>query len=458
MKTVTAARALKREVEGRSQLRQLAIAISAKSLGGGDGRNYVNQASGLRTARRLAVIALALVAAVAQAQPKGDPLGNSPIDPNLGSSGSANGGSANGGSPNGGSPSGGSPSGGSNGGSANGAPNGSASGGSANGGSATGSGAGSGSAIIIQLAPEVPEVSAAASPTELKLGGRFTLFVRATASPTVETNIHEPLDLGGAFEVGKRVSQDHLEPDGRRTREWQIDVRVWEIGDVRIPGVTVTYTLLGKAAQTESNTVPLHVTGVLGDSDDPKLMRESAAPMDLHEKSLLAKIVDWLRDPLHLGIVIGALVGAWVGWRFRKLRRRRVTRLVGGLVPMAMARRKIDMTSERALERLLELEQSGQLAADDKRRGGYAEMTDVIRDYLGARFNVLTTEMTSAELKKALEQKANESEQHLVEDWLDRADVVKYGNFPATRDQAYATLEGARHLIITTTKAQGEAA
>ncbi|HEY0253365.1 MAG TPA: hypothetical protein VGC41_17645, partial [Kofleriaceae bacterium] len=377
------------------------------------------------------LLALMLVTAVAQAQPT-DPLGSNAGSATSGSNADPSTGSGSAGS------------------GSNGAGSGSA--GSASGSNGTGSGSGAGSAIIIQLAPEVPEVSAAASPTELKLGGRFTLFVRATASANVEVNIHEPLDLGGAFEVGKRVSQDRVEPDGRRTREWQIDVRVWEIGDVRIPGITVTYTLLGKAAQTESNTVPLHVTGVLGDSDDPKLMRESAAPIDLHEKSLLARILEWFQDPIHLGIVIGALVGAWVGWRLRKLRRRRVTRLVGGLVPMAMARRKIDMTSERALERLLELEQSGQLADEAKRRGAYADMADVMRDYLGARFGVLTTEMTSSELKKALATKTGEREQTLVDAWLDRADIVKYGNFPATRDEAYATLEGARQLIFSTTR------
>jgi hypothetical protein len=347
---------------------------------------------------------------------------------------------------------------------------GSASGGSATGsgsapasgsGSASGTGSGSGSgsgSIIIQLDPEAPEVSAAASPTELKLGQRFTLFVRAIMNPGIEVNLREPVDLGGAFEVGKRVSEDRIQPDGRRMREWQIEVRVWELGDVRIPPIAVTYTDLGKANQVETNTVPLHVTGVLGDSDDPKLMRDAAPPIELHEKSFLKKLLEWFQDPTHLAIVIGALVGMWLGWRFRRLRRRRVTRLVGGLVPMNAPRRRIDMTSERALERLLAIEQSGQLAKDDQRRAGYAEMTDVIRDYLGARYNVLTTEMTSSELLKALAGKAGESETTLVERWLDGADIVKYGNFPATRDEAYATLEGARRVVIATTKPRQAAA
>jgi hypothetical protein len=339
-------------------------------------------------------------------------------------------------------------------GSASGSASGSGSASASGAGSAAGSGsgiAGTGSAVIIQLDPEAPAVNAVAAPTELKLGGRFTLFVNAVMEPGVEVNLREPIDLGGAIEVGKRVSEDHIQQDGKRVREWQIECRAWELGDVRIPPVAVTFTVLGHAGQVETNTVPLHVTGVLGDSDDPKLMRESAPPLLLHEKSWLAKLLEWFQDTTHLAILIGALVGAWVGWRFRKLRRRRITRLVGGLVPMNAPRRRIDMTSERALERLLAIEQAGTLATDDKRRLGYAEMTDVIRDYLGARYHVMTTEMTTSELLRALAGKLDDVHRDLVDRWLASVDIVKYGNFPASRDEAYEALEGARTLVITTT-------
>ncbi|MEO6774703.1 MAG: hypothetical protein ABI467_17140 [Kofleriaceae bacterium] len=270
-------------------------------------------------------------------------------------------------------------------------------------------------------------------------------------NPGVEVNLREPMDLGGAIEIGKRVSDDHVQQDGKRVREWQIECRVWELGDVSVPPVAVTFTVLGKAGQVESNAVPLHVTGVLGDSDDPKLMRESAPPLLLHEKSWLAKLLAWFADATHLAILIGALVGAWAGWRFRRLRRRRVTRLVGGLAPVHAQRRRIDMTSERALERLLAIEQAGTLANDDQRRAGYAEMTDVVRDYLGARYRVMTTEMTTAELLQALAGKLDDAPRATVERWLASVDVVKYGNFPASRDQAYEVLEAARRLVITTT-------
>ena len=370
--------------------------------------------------KKLALVALLALGAVASAQPSGSAIGSDP-------------------------------------GSADGA--GSGSGSAAATGSGSASGSGSGSAIFIQIDPSAPEVSAVASPTELKLGGRFTLFITAAMDIGQEVNLREPVELGGAFEVGKRVSEDRVRADGKRVREWQIEARAWELGDLRIPPVTVTFTVLGHAGQVETNSVPVHVTGVLGDSDDPKLMRDNAPPLELHEQSVLGKIVAWLEEPLHLGILVGVLVGAWMGWRFRKLRRRRVTRLVGGLAPIMNApRRKIDMTSERALERLLSIEQSGALTKDAERRSGYAEMTDVVRDYLGARFAVMTGEMTSAELQRALAGKLDDHATSMVERWLGRVDVVKYGNFPASRNEAYETLEGARTVVVSTQPRTGKEA
>ena len=64
------------------------------------------------------------------------------------------------------------------------------------------------------------------------------------------------------------------------------------------------------------------------------------------------------------------------------------------------------MTSERALERLLAIERSGVLDRDDDRKGGYAEMVEVIREYLGARYRVATLDLTTRELLRRLERVA----------------------------------------------------
>jgi hypothetical protein len=297
--------------------------------------------------------------------------------------------------------------------------------------------------VVIQLPPELgqPEVSAAASPSELKLGGRFTLFITATYGDGIEVNLPATVDLGDAFEIKRTSSEDRVRPDGKHVREWQLDVIAWDLGDLRVPPVPVTFTVAGHGGQLLTNTVPVRVTGVLGDADDPKLMRGDAPPVMLTSR-------DWLWIYIASGVGVIA-IGAITFVVLRRRRRRHVQTLVGKLAP-AMPR-KMDMTSERALERLLAIEQSGVLARDGERKAGYAEMVDVVRDYLGARFRFATAELTTSELLRGLAGRARSQDCVLVERWLERCDLVKYGGVRASESDALSVLAGAREVVMATT-------
>jgi hypothetical protein len=295
-----------------------------------------------------------------------------------------------------------------------------------------------GTAITIPLDDEAPQVSAAAAPSAVKLGSRFTLFVAATFAAGVTVNLREPLDLGGAFEVKKRVAVDSVDGDGQHRREWQIEVYAWDLGDLDVPPVAVTFTSNGHAGQVATNAVPIRVSGVLGDADDPKLLRGLAAPVALFQRTWLWNL---LHDPLELAIVIAALVALVMLARWPRKRRVAVMpepTLVFG------PKKKLDMTSERALERLLEIERSGVLAKDAQRKRGYAEMADVVREYVGARFAIQAArELTSGELVAALPIAARD----VVATWLDRCDPVKYGGELGTRNGAVQTLDAAKQLV-----------
>jgi hypothetical protein len=308
-----------------------------------------------------------------------------------------------------------------------------------------GAGTGSGSGpIVLQLPTDIaaPQVSAAATPTVVRLGGTFTVVVRATYQKDVEVNLREPIDLGSVFEVKRKVSENKKVQGGLTTREWQLEVIAWELGDLTMAPIAVTYTAFGKAGQVETNRIRLKVTGVLGDVvDDPKAMRGNTPPAELIVRDWF-----WLYVAAAVGAVLGAAIALVV---FRRKRRRRVTKLVGAAVARP---RRIDMTSERALERLLAIERSGVLDRDDDRKSGYLEMIEVIRDYVGARYRIATGEMTTAELMRQLERVAPEQERLLVEAWLDACDLVRYGGLRATAAQARQTLDDARAVVVTTTQ------
>jgi len=134
-----------------------------------------------------------------------------------------------------------------------------------------------------------------------------------------------------------------------------------------------------------------------------------------------------------------------------------VRTLIGTLVVSNTQARKLDMTSERALRQLLAIEESGVLDRDDDRKRGYKEMVDVIREYTGARYRVVTLDQTTAELMRALKKVAPSGECTQIQSWLERCDIVKYGGFKATDADAHGVLDGARTLVMTTTRAPGRA-
>lgn len=308
----------------------------------------------------------------------------------------------------------------------------------------SGSGSGSGSArkkIVIDIPADVvaPEVTASASPSVARLGGAITLFITAKRPAGTEVNLAEPVELGGAFEVRKKLSvEDRTLPDGSLMREWQIAVIPWELGELQIPEVGVTFVQNGKAGQVATNPVPVRVLGVLGDADDPKLMRGLSPP-----KTIIGPDYRLL-----YAVAIGAAVLA-IGiafWRFRKRRVQHEEALVAG---SGMIARRLDMTSERALEQLLAIEQRGELDRDDDRKAGYVAMFEVIREYLGNRFRVATLDLTTSELVRKLE---NVDASATIEAWLEGCDLVRYGGLQPTQREAKTALGDARQLVISTTE------
>jgi len=206
----------------------------------------------------------------------------------------------------------------------------------------------------------------------------------------------------------------------------------------------VTFTVNGKAGQVQTNAANIRVDGVLGDVvDDPKALRDSHGPL-----SLISRDWFWAWIGSALGSVLVLMV---VGIQLQRIKRRKKTvRLTGGF--LAMPRRRIDMTGEKALAALAAIKASGVLDRDDDRKQGYTEMVDVIRDYLGARYRVASRDLTSNELVRSLRAVAPDDELALIERWLERCDIVKYGAARVSAATGNTVLDDARALIVTTTQ------
>jgi hypothetical protein len=138
-----------------------------------------------------------------------------------------------------------------------------------------------------------------------------------------------------------------------------------------------------------------------------------------------------------------------------------VAAALGGLVTMLIVRRLRARRGARpgppprpaheiALERLDRLGSYGFLEDADN-RPFYFAVSEVIREYLGARYGFdsleLTTDELAAELRKHAGRELVLSE---VEGWLSACDLVKFAKISPSASEARGTLETAIRIVTST--------
>ncbi|HPH67724.1 MAG TPA: hypothetical protein PLF40_18330, partial [Kofleriaceae bacterium] len=279
-----------------------------------------------------------------------------------------------------------------------------------------------------------PQVSASASPTEVRLGTPFTLFVTASFGPNVTVNLADPLDVGDAFEVRRRVSNDRKRADGQTVREWQFEVFPWELGEMAVPPLVITYTIGGNAGQVATNAVPMRIVGTLGEIDDGTKLRPPLPPKAILERSWYWAYV--------AGVALASLMISALAWRRWRKRQRYAQRLTGG----AIAWRNLDGIDKQALARLAAITESGVLTNDVIR--GYAEMAAVLRDFGGRKFGFASADSTTREWLAKFRARAPVALHADYAAWFGPADLAKYAAQAYTPEQAHAACATARDLII----------
>jgi hypothetical protein len=266
------------------------------------------------------------------------------------------------------------------------------------------------------------------------VGDAVTLVVTAISRRNVPVNLPGTLDLG-AFSVLDRKESEQDLGDGRVRHEFALTVASYEPGEKEIPAVEVTY--LGKAGDVRTartSPLPLKVGSLIANEPEPAL-KDAAAPVTVLEEN----------RPLIYGALglFAAALGALVTWLVvRRLRARVVIR--PGPPPRP--------AHEIALEKLDRLGQYGFLEDADN-RPFYFAVSEVIREYLGARFGFDSLELTTDELMRELKQHAGRElgiYEGEIQGWLAACDLVKFAKISPSATEARGTLETALRIVTST--------
>jgi BatD DUF11 like domain len=284
--------------------------------------------------------------------------------------------------------------------------------------------------------PDAPTVAARLQAGDaVHVGDAITVVVTAISRRAVPVNLPGTIELG-AFSVLDRKESEQDLGDGRTRHEFSLTVAAYEPGEKEIPAVEVTYLGKGGDVRTARTTpLPVKVTSLIANEPEPAL-KDAVAPVVVLEENRLL---------IYLGLgLLAAALGALVTFLVvRRLRARREAR--PGPPPRP--------AHEVALEKLDRLGQYGFLEDADN-RPFYFAVSEIIREYLGARFGFDSLELTTDELVTELKRGARH-ELGLVEGeihgWLASCDLVKFAKISPSAAEARGALETAI-LIVTSTR------
>jgi hypothetical protein len=274
---------------------------------------------------------------------------------------------------------------------------------------------------------DVPTVSARADREEVRVGDPVTVVVTAVAKKGVAVNLPAQVDAGKFTLLDKA---DEGAPrdlgDGHLRREFSLRFASYEPGEAQIPPLEVTYLAPGGEVRTV-HTVPIgiKVTALLANVDKPEL-KDIAQPVRVFEEITWPY---WVAG----GAAVMLLIIFLSVWITKRVTARRIAH-----APPAPSR----PAHEIALAKLDALRAEGQLERGEW-KPFYFALSEIIREYLGARFGFDSLEMTTTELLDAVRPHNIAT----LELWCSACDLVKFAKYVPLHSEAQEALEGAYRIV-----------
>jgi hypothetical protein len=293
-----------------------------------------------------------------------------------------------------------------------------------------------GAAAAAATDPDAPTVAARVDRAEVHVGDPIRVSIVTVAKTGVPVNLPGTFDLEPFSLLGRDEATEQNLGDGRVRREFALRVAAYEPGPVELPAIDVTYLgPRGEVKTVRTAPIAIKIASLIANEPEPAL-KDAATPVSVLEEN---------RVPLYVGgAVLAAALGALLTVLVvRKLRARRGER--PGPPPRP--------AHEVALERLDRLGAYGFLEDADN-RPFYFSVSEVIRDYLGARYGFDSLEMTTDELMAELQRQAGRELASFmlaeIQGWLSACDLVKFAKVSPTANEARGALESAIRIVTAT--------
>ncbi len=274
-------------------------------------------------------------------------------------------------------------------------------------------------------------IRASADRTIVRIGESITYRVTVEYDSTLALAAASPEAILADFEIRGRRSEQGEPVGGRRSVTEEMILACWAPGNHEIGARP--YVLVSAEGRTDTlmtAAIPIEVVSTL--PDDAQDILDIKGPAEIPKKIPVWWIVG----------ISGAVIGAGVilFWWIRRRRRRPVTLKMPPPRP----------AHEVAYETLEELGRQN-LPGSGQMKAYYIALSEIVRRYLGARFDIPAMDRTTAELLFLLRQvECGRESVGGIREILDASDNAKFARWEGTLADAEKSMEGAYRVVDET--------
>ena len=292
-------------------------------------------------------------------------------------------------------------------------------------------------AIVLLVTTSVPmaaqvRVRSDVDTTLVTVGDRITLTVRVQHPEDASVVWPDSIDLSPFELLGARL-EPTVAGDGSVVSTAVFSITAFELGDLELPSFDLSVLMAdGLTEVVATDRFGVEVTSV--GSDETGDIREIRGPMSIAMSAL------WIALWGLLFMLLGA--AAFAAYRRWRGRSRPLTHVDRGPPPRP--------PHELALEALAALEASPMLERGQVKEF-HVEVSDILRRYVEAAFDVRAFEMTTWEVIGGLEQIDAPGEARAeLRRFLDQCDLVKFAKVRPDAETARSTLALGRSIVEST--------
>ncbi len=265
-------------------------------------------------------------------------------------------------------------------------------------------------------AEEPVQIKARAWPARVTLGDEVRLVLQVDHPQNFSvTPPHLKMDLS-PFEIKRIETEAPRYSQGRVKETFRMALTIFELGDLKIPSVSLRYTDSSKhGGVVISDPIPMKVVSVPKRVSDKNDIRPIKGPVSMDFGAVRAFFLSLFAVLLTVFLVVKII-----------LRRKRFLEDLESLKP----------PHERAILELERLRNGGMLESGNV-KGFYSELADILRRYLERRFSMDTLDKTTAEITRELKDKEfTAAVLEKITQVLEKSDLVKFAKLVPKRSLA----------------------